>query len=103
MTKATPERIALALAACQGITDAELNERGTGGYAAMIVRKRNYASAARLLDAGMSVMKKQLSAATAQAATMATSIKELEASEAPITDTSEAAALLASFNKSAKE
>lgn len=99
----TTARIAIALAACEGISDAELQQRGTGGFKAMIERKRAYAGAARLLDAGMGVMKKQLSAATAQAATMAASLKELEASEAPITDTSEAAAILASFNKSAKE
>ena len=100
---ANPTRIALALAACEGLSDAELQQRGTGGYQAMIVRKRNYANAARLVSAGMKVVKQQLAAASAQVATMATSLKELEACETPITDTTEAAAILANFNKSSKQ
>lgn len=98
-----PTRIALALAACEGLSDAELQQRGTGGFANMIARKRNYANAARLVAAGMGVLQSQLKTVSLQAANMATSIKELEANEAPITDTSEAAAILAAFNKSAKE
>ena len=41
------DRIALALAACEGHTNEELAQRGAGGFKYMIERKRAYARAAR--------------------------------------------------------
>ena len=89
------ERIALALAACEGLTNEELAQRGPGGFKAMIERKRNYANAARhfaaiLKQAGKKVqaLQQQL---IAQQATMAT----IEQMDKPVADVSAAAALLA--------
>jgi hypothetical protein len=45
------DRIQLALAACEGLSNEELAQRGAGGFKAMIQRKRLYAQAARELHA----------------------------------------------------
>ena len=99
----TSERIALALAACEGLSDAELAQRGAGGFKAMIERKRSYAAAARHLHA---VLEKVAPAAQAQAKELAAlkeSFATLEQLDAPVVDVSEAAALLAGLSGKASD
>ena len=96
----TPERIALALAACEGLSNEELAQRGTGGYKKMIQRKRAYAESARYYG---SVIEKLVPAAEAQAKELAAikaSLSMLEQLDKPVDDVSEAAALLAEIAKS---
>lgn len=92
------DRTTLALAACEGLTDEDLAQRGPGAFAKMIERKRKYAMAARViasavpqLEATIASLQQQLALAQAQLATL----QELDA---PVTDTAEAAALLASLS-----
>lgn len=88
------DRTTLALAACAGLTDTELAERGAQGFKKMRDRKRQYANAARMLAKGMELaeakiasLEKQLDAAKKQIAT-------LEQLDAPVTDTTQAADML---------
>lgn len=104
------DRTTLALAACAGLTDAELAQRGTSAFSKMIERKRKYANAARALAKGIEIaeaaltaknkqiadLQKQLAAAKSHAAA-------LEQLDAPVTDTAQAAAMLAAISgKTAK-
>jgi hypothetical protein len=96
------DRTTLALAACAGLTDAELAERGPQGFKKMRDRKRQYATAARMLAKGMELaeakiadLQKQLDAAKKHAAA-------LEQLDAPVTDTTQAANLLAALGKTTK-
>jgi hypothetical protein len=95
-------RTTLALAACAGISDAELAERGDQGFKKMRDRKRVYAKAARMLAKGMELaeakiadLQKQLDAAKMHTAA-------LEQLDAPVTDTTQAAGLLAALGKTTK-
>ena len=54
------DRTTLALAACAGLSDAELAERGNQGYAKMIQRKRKYAQAARMMAVANAHLAKEL-------------------------------------------
>lgn len=99
-------RSALALAACEGLTDAELAKRGAGSFAKMINRKRAYAHAARMLNSNCAVMaqelvaaRKQLAEAQQELAKQQTLVNELMALDAEITDTSTADALMADIIK----
>lgn len=95
----TPQRIALALAACEGLSDAELAQRGAGGFKKMIERKRAYANSARYYGA---VIEKLVPAAEANAkelAALKASFQTLEQLDKPVDDVSEAAALLAGIAK----
>lgn len=96
---ATPERIALALAACEGLTDKDLKERGPRGFLKMIERKRKYATAARVLHAAAEKQNKQIKA-------MSTTIADLQAKntaliesklDQPVENTDQAAAMLAAL------
>lgn len=78
------DRTTLALAACAGISDTELAERGNQGYAKMIQRKRKYAQAARMLAVANAHLAKELA-------------KTLEQLDAPVGDTTLAAGMLASI------
>lgn len=96
----TTNRIQLALAAVEGLSDAELAKRGSGAFKAMIERKRAYAAAARHFYA---VLGKLVPAANAQAKELAAvkaSMETLEQLDKPVEDVSEAAALLASIKPS---
>lgn len=92
------DRITLALAACQGMTDEDLAKRGTGAFAKMIDRKRKYAFAARTLAAGVPALEKKVAELQHQLALAKTQIASLQELDAPVTDTTEAAALLASLS-----
>lgn len=88
-------RIALALAACEGLSDADLAQRGAGAFKSMIERKRAYAKSARYYG---SVLEKLVPLAEAQAKELAAvkaSFETLEQLDQPVEDVSEAAALLA--------
>ena len=93
------DRTTLALAACQGMTDEDLAKRGPAGFAKMIDRKRKYAFVARTLAASVPAMKKRIADLEQQLALAKSQIAELQALDAPVTDTTEAAALLASLGK----
>lgn len=93
------DRTTLALAACQGLDDAELAQRGAGGYQKMRDRKRHYASLARAASIGLKMAAKQMKEQQAKIAQLEATIAELQNLDAPITDTSEAANLLAGLNK----
>lgn len=94
-------RITLAMNACAGLTDEELEARGKGSFAKMINRKRQYAAAARSLKASSDVVGKEFKLAMAQLqkaqeelAKAQATIAALEALDAPVGDTSEADAML---------
>ena len=89
------DRTTLALAACSGISDAELAERGNQGYAKMIQRKRQYAQAARMLAVANAHLIKQLAQAQAALKAAQTQLTTLEQLDAPVGDTSVAAGMLA--------
>lgn len=95
----TPQRIALALAACENLTDAELKERGPGSFLAMIKRKREYAGAARILSVNSKMLHAQLTKALDDMEKIKNEILQLEALDSPITDTSQADKVLADFMK----
>lgn len=93
----TTTRTTLALAACVGLTDAELAERGTDGYRKMIDRKRQYAKAARMLAKGMELAEAKIAALQKQLAAAQKQLATLEQLDAPVTDTTQAADMLASI------
>lgn len=103
------DRITLAINACAGLSDEELIKRGYGGFAKMINRKRQYATAARTFKAASDVVSKELGTAMArlhaaqmELAKAQDTIAALEMLDAPIVDTSEADAMLsAALKKSA--
>ncbi|MEN6544481.1 MAG: hypothetical protein ABFE07_00395 [Armatimonadia bacterium] len=90
------DRIALALAACEGLTNEELAARGAGSFKKMIRRKRMYATVARGLAMDVQVVAGKLAKAQDEAAKAKATASMLESLDAPITDTSQAQELLAS-------
>lgn len=93
------DRITLALAACQGMTDEDLAKRGTGAFAKMIDRKRKYAFAARTLAAAVPTLEKKVAELQHQLALAQAQLASLQELDEPVTDTTEAAALLANLSK----
>lgn len=100
------DRTTLALAACQGLTDEELAKRGTGGYRKMRDRKRHYAALARGMAAVIVQAKAEVDKRDAiiaklhnEIAALKMGINALQELDAPVTDTSEAASLLANLAK----
>ena len=91
------DRANLALAACAGLSDAELAERGNQGYAKMIQRKRKYAAAARLLAVANAQLTKELAQAKAALKAAQAQLTTLEQLDAPVDDTTLAAGMLASI------
>ena len=89
------DRTTLALTACAGISDAELAERGTQGYAKMIQRKRKYAQAARMMAVANAHLAKELAKAQAALKAAQTQLTTLEQLDAPVGDTTLAAGMLA--------
>lgn len=96
------DRTTLALQTCQGLSDEELAKRGAQAFAKMIDRKRKYAVAARTMAAAVGVLqhelaqaRKQLQQAQSDLAQAQAKIATLEQLDTPITDTSEAASMLA--------
>jgi uncharacterized protein YlxW (UPF0749 family) len=99
------DRTTLALAACQGLTDEDLAQRGAAGFAKMIDRKRKYATAARTLAVGGAkilkaneTLSKQVAELQEQVAKLKTTMDALQNLDAPVTDTSEAATMLAALS-----
>lgn len=98
-------RTELALAACAGLSDEELAKRGKGAFAAMIQRKRAYASAARITAGQLEKVSKKLAAQDKQIAELQAKLTAMMAGQldAPVEDTSMAACVLASIaNKTPK-
>lgn len=95
---ATTQRIILALAACEGMTDADLAARGKGGFLKMINRKRGYAQSARYYGAVLEKVVPALEAARKELEAMKAAQATLEQLDAPVEDVSEAAALLAGIS-----
>ena len=91
------DRTTLALAACAGISDTELAERGTQGYTKTIQRKRKYAAAARLLAVANAQLAKELAKTQAALKAAQAQITALEQLDAPVGDTALAAGILASI------
>lgn len=96
------DRTTLALAACQGLTDEELAQRGTSGYRKMRDRKRQYATAARMLAKGLELAEAKIAALQKQLAQAQKHAAALEQLDAPVTDTTQAADMLAAIGKAAK-
>lgn len=92
---ASTQRILLALAACEGLSDAELAQRGAGSFKAMIERKRGYAKSARYYGAVLEKVVPALEAARKELEAMKAAQTTLEQLDNPVEDVSEAAALLA--------
>ena len=92
-------RTDLALAACEGMTDEDLMKRGECGFPKMIDRKRKYAAATRLLLAENAMLKDKLAKALAQIEVQMSMIKQLEALNVQVDDTTEAQELLKGFLK----
>ena len=94
----TTTRTQLALAACEGLSDAELAERGAQGFAKMILRKRNYATAARALDNANQKLAGDNKALKDQLAAITAKYDELLASTQPqVDDLADAEQALAKF------
>ncbi len=91
----TTDRTTLALAACQGLTNEELAKRGPGGYLKMRDRKRSYATAARVLATGMDAADLKIAQLQAELEAAKKKIAALEQIDAPVTDTTQAASVLA--------
>ena len=104
MTTADQTRIALALAACEGLSNEELAERGAGGFNAMIQRKRMYAAAARKLAAAAAAIQKKLEKTQVELAQAIQTVNTLEALDAPsLGDSSTAAGILADIQAASKK
>jgi cell division protein FtsB len=88
------DRTTLALAACQGLSDAELAERGTGGYLKMRDRKRKYSTAAKMLYVAGQKQHAELQKAQARIAQLEAEVAALKALQADVEDTTEAAQML---------
>lgn len=94
----TTTRTQLALAACEGLSDAELAERGAQGFAKMIIRKRTYATAARALDKANQKLAGDNKALKDQLAAITAKYDELLASTQPqVDDLADAEQALAKF------
>lgn len=96
----TTTRIALALAACEGMTDSDLQERGAGGFSAMINRKRHYAAAARLMATAAKEYQQALLTATSRlikAEATQTELSALDALDSAPQDTTQASAMLSAI------
>lgn len=102
----TTTRQTLAMQACAGMSDAELQERGLGSFAAMRDRKRWYAQKARVLgkaavtlDATVKLQDKKIAQLQAQFAELQAKYEALLNLDAPVSDTSAAQGLLAQLAK----
>lgn len=84
----------LALAACEGLSDEDLVNRGECGFPKMIDRKRKYAATARMLYAENLILKKQLADAAEQLEQSKQVIAQLESLNVHVEDTTQAQALL---------
>lgn len=91
------DRTTLALAACAGISDAELAERGAQGFKKMIERKRKYATAARRAAVANAQLAKELAKTKAALKAAQAQLTTLEQLDAPVGDTALAAGMLASI------
>lgn len=89
------DRTTLALAACAGLNDAELAQRGAEGFKKMIQRKRKYAQAARMMAVANAHLAKELAKAQAALKAAQTQLTTLEQFDAPVGDTALAAGMLA--------
>lgn len=88
-------RIALALAACEGLTDLELSQRGAGAFLKMIERKRAYAKTARYYGAALEKVVPIAEANAKELTAMKAAVDQLEQLDKPVDNVSEAASLLA--------
>lgn len=88
------DRATLALAACQGLDDTDLAQRGAQGFKNMIDRKRKYAAAARILAVANEHLAKELAKTQAALKAAQAQITTLEQLDAPVGDTSQALSML---------
>lgn len=102
----TTTRQNLALQACEGLSDAELEKRGAGAFKAMIERKRGYADSSRklavsLLQAGtlLGQRDKKIAALEKQVAELQAKYEAALQLDAPVENTDLAAQLLANMGK----
>ena len=93
------ERIDLALAACEGLTDTELKQRGPGGFKAMIERKRKYSAAANQFATAAAILNKRLNATVKQLAQVQANVAEMNALDVPVADVTQAADMLSALSK----
>lgn len=90
-------RSELEAAACKGMTNEDLANRGEEGYGKMIMRKRYYAAGARMAAAAAQQLKKDLDAALERIATLEKSIVQLDALSKPVENTAEIDLILSSI------
>ena len=88
------DRATLALAACQGLDDTDLAQRGAQGFKNMIDRKRKYAAAARILVVTNQHLAKELAKTQSALKAAQAQITTLEQLDAPVGDTSQALSML---------
>lgn len=88
------DRTTLAIAACQGIDDAELAQRGPQAFGKMIDRKRKYATAARIMALTNEHLAQELAQAKAALAAAQAELAEIKALDAPVGDTTQALSML---------
>lgn len=93
------DRTTLALAACKGLTDEELAQRGPEGFRKMRDRKRQYATAARMLAKGMELAEARIAKLQHELAAARQQLQALEQLDSPVTDTAQAAEMLAGIAK----
>lgn len=95
-------RVELTLAACEGMTNEDLAKRGIHGFPKMIDRKRKYAFIARTLAEENQHLKGVVEALKAEIKAANAKLATIEALDKPVTDTSEAEALLSGIFKNQK-
>jgi hypothetical protein len=93
------DRTALALEACQGMSDADLAKQGPAGFVKMVLRKRAYAGAARTLAATAKAQAAKIKQLELQIKILKTQVETLESYDTPTDDLSTAAGMLAAVMK----
>jgi cell shape-determining protein MreC len=89
------DRTTLALEACQGMSDKDLENRGPAGFVKMVLRKRAYAQAARTLNETAKAQAKRIQQLELENKILKTQVETLESFDAPVGDTTQAASMLA--------
>lgn len=88
-------RTELALAACNDLTDQELASRGTGGFKAMIKRKRDYALVARVMTLRSTQQAKLINALELEIAQLKAIIHTMDEMDKPVIVTADTKAMIA--------
>lgn len=93
------DRTTLALKACEGLSDKELEQRGAAGFSKMIERKRKYAMAARILAKANQQLAAEMKKMSIQIKILTAQVETLQALDTPVCDTQQAADILSGISK----